>query len=166
MTDQPLNEYIDLEAYDVVPGPQYRKLKEQLEAAQALLADTYGALAHQMDGELLAQYDDVFPLRERLKAIGLIVEGEPNLPDPQVLIDPGPVPNPASERYEAVVRADKPSSYLTGREQNQDTERRVSTATIIRCGECCYPNKTSAKLCVCCGACIKCSTSNQDTERP
>lgn len=30
--ETPLYEYIDLEAYDVVPGPQYRKLVEQLEA--------------------------------------------------------------------------------------------------------------------------------------
>ena len=32
MTEKPLNEYIDLEAYDVVTGESYRALKEQLEA--------------------------------------------------------------------------------------------------------------------------------------
>lgn len=32
MTEKPLNEYIDLEAYDVVTGQQYRELQEQLDA--------------------------------------------------------------------------------------------------------------------------------------
>lgn len=31
MSEQPLHEFIDLEAYDVVPASQYRELKEQFE---------------------------------------------------------------------------------------------------------------------------------------
>lgn len=36
MSDKPLNEYIDLEAYDVVPGQQYRDLREQLETLRKI----------------------------------------------------------------------------------------------------------------------------------
>jgi hypothetical protein len=37
MTDQPLYDFIDMEAYDVVPGPQHRKLKVELERVKAEL---------------------------------------------------------------------------------------------------------------------------------
>jgi len=37
--EQPLYDFIDMEAYDVVPGPQYRRLVEQLEATQRALRE-------------------------------------------------------------------------------------------------------------------------------
>lgn len=39
MSDKPLNEYIDLEAYDVVTGDSYRRLKQQyLDSLRAVVA--------------------------------------------------------------------------------------------------------------------------------
>lgn len=34
MSDPPLHEFIDMEAYDVVPGSKYRELREQLARVQ------------------------------------------------------------------------------------------------------------------------------------
>jgi hypothetical protein len=39
--ETPLYDYIDMEVYDVVPGPKYRALLEQFEAA-VTLAEKYG----------------------------------------------------------------------------------------------------------------------------
>jgi len=86
MTDQPLHDFIDMEAYDVVPGEQYRSLAAELE----MLREEKGLLAMAASGaeaelervkaerdEARQLYiDDECPSREFLLARGWIAEIE------------------------------------------------------------------------------------------